>query len=249
MKIKEITPVIICKDSRLHIEKTLKSLSDFETVILYDNGSTDDTLEIAKKFTNVKLYKGSFVGFGRTKNKAASLSPTDWILSIDSDEVLTDELIDELKKLNPNISNVVYKINRTNLFMGKPILHSGWNPDWIVRIYNRTHTKFSDVEVHESILIRPDTVVQKLHGRIIHYAVDDVTDFLIKTSKYSKIRRRKQKKTGYLYAFLRASFAFFRTYILKRGFLDGPEGLTIAVSNFNGVFFKYIRYCIKKGER
>jgi glycosyltransferase involved in cell wall biosynthesis len=239
--IENITPVIITKNSELYMDECLKSLENFKEVIVYDNGSTDKTIDICKSYQNVKVNTGEFFGFGPTKNLAATLAKTEWILSIDSDEVVTPELLEEIKKLDLSNQNSVYKINRQNLFMKCPVKYSGWNPDWIVRIYNKKHTSFCNQKVHESIQIHKNTNVILLKGRLKHYAVNDLSDFLIKTARYSSIERENQKCYPPFVIFFRALFAFFRTYILKKGFLDGYKGLVISVGNFNGVFFKYMQ--------
>lgn len=235
-----ITPVIITKNSELHLDECLKSLESFKEVIVYDNGSTDETIKIAKSYPNVKVHTGKFLGFGPTKNFAATLAKTDWILSIDSDEVVTPELFEEIKELDLSDPTKVFKINRENLFMKSVIKHSGWNPDWIIRIYNKKHTSFSDQKVHESIMLHKNTKVISLKGRLTHYAVNDLSDFLIKAARYSSIERENQKCHLPIIIFFRAMFAFFRTFILKKGVLDGYRGLIISVGQFNGVFFKYM---------
>lgn len=244
-KIEAITPVIITKNAKHHLKECLESLRAFKEVVIYDNGSTDETIKIASNFKNVKVHSGKFLGFGPTKNFAATFAKNDWIFSIDSDEIVAPKLIEEIKKLDLSNPNQVFKINRKNLFLGQEVKHSGWNPDWIVRIYNKKHTSFNDQKVHESIIIHKDTKVIPLKNRLIHYAVDDLTDFLIKAARYSSIERENQKCFSPGVIFFRACFAFFRTYILKRGFLDGYKGVVISVGNFNGVFFKYMQKYIK----
>lgn len=239
--IKNITPVIISKNSELHIEKCLKSLEIFQEVVVYDNGSTDKTLEICKQFPNVKIFIGKFYGFGPTKNHAANLAKTDWVFSIDSDEVATDELIHEIKMVDLSDKTKVFKVNRKNLFLGTAIKHSGWNPDWIARIYNKKHTSFTTQKIHEKIVIHKNTKVESLKGRLIHYAVNDLNDFLIKAAQYSSIKRENQKCHSSTVILFRALFAFFRTFLLKKGFLDGHRGLIISVGQFIGVFFKYMK--------
>jgi len=240
--IEHISAVMIAKDAEAHLEKSLKSLKDFKEVILYDTGSQDQTLKIAQKFPNVAIHQGPFVGFGPTKNKAASLASNDWILSIDSDEVVTSQLLDSLKTLTLQPTKV-YAIRRQNLFLGRPIRHGNWGNDWVKRLYNRSCTRFSDVQVHESLIA---TEVEKIPGHLIHYAVDEVQDFLLKAARYSKLQRQKPKALHPALAFWRGIWAFFRSYILKGGFLDGGAGLVIAVGEFNGVFFKYIDGYYKK---
>lgn len=238
--ISKITPVIITKDSETHLNELLDSLKIFSNIVIYDNGSTDRTIDIAKQYKNVNVHIGYFDGFGSTKNRAASLSPTDWIFSLDSDEIPDRDLLEEISNINTEHTNMLYQIERCNLFLEKPVKHSGWSPDRLIRIYNRTFTSFTSVPVHESILVPNSAVVDTLNGKMKHYAVERIEDFLLKTARYSQLTRPGMKKISPLFIFLRASFAFFKTYILKFGFIDGARGLTIAVSNFNGVFFKYM---------
>ncbi len=232
--ISNISAVMITKNSEKHIKESLESLKDFEEIIIYDNGSCDNTLKIAKQFKNVKIIKGEFYGFGKTKNLAADYAKNDWIFSIDSDEIATEQLIKEIKNISLE-NHTVYAINRKNLFLGKAVKHSGWNPDWIKRLYNKKFTKFSDVEVHESII---SSKVVKLKGRLIHYAVDNTQDTLIKMARYSTMKRKKNYIINPYFALLRASFAFFRTYFVQLGFLDGYAGLIISINRFIGVFHK-----------
>jgi glycosyltransferase involved in cell wall biosynthesis len=241
----DITPVIITKNSEKHLAETLESLQDFRQIIVYDNGSTDSTKEIVNSFQNTKWIDGYFDGFGTTKNRAASFAETDWIFSIDGDEIVTRRLLYSISKLNLDNQNNLYKINRKNLFMGSPVKYSGWNPDWIVRIYNRKYTSFSSSLVHESVEVPENANIKKINGRLLHYAVDNVSDFLIKSANYSKFPRKNMKKYSPSIIFFRALFAFMKTFILQRGFLDGSKGLVISVGNFNGVFFKYMNYYYK----
>ncbi len=242
--IENISVVMIVKNGEKSIKESLLSLKEFKEVIIYLNNSTDRTEEIAKGFSNVKIVKGEFLGFGKTKNRASSFAKNSWILSLDSDESLTDELIEEIKSLNLKEKNRVYAIKRKNLFLGKWVKHSGWNPDFVIRLYNRDFTSFNKNLVHESIIKR-DAKVVELNNYIIHRAIEDIGEFLEKVNRYSSLNRENMRKLSPFTIFLRASFAFFKTYFLRLGFLDGYRGLVIAVSNFNGVFFKYIKFYAK----
>ena len=101
-----ISVVIIVKDGSKTIEKTLNALNQFSDVVVYDNGSTDDTIELAKKFHNVNLIQGDFTGFGPTKNKATTYAQNDWILILDSDEVADDNFVNHLKSQYLNDQSV-----------------------------------------------------------------------------------------------------------------------------------------------
>ena len=240
--IEHISAVMITKDAEAHLKESLESLRDFKEVILYDTGSSDKTLQIAQNFPNVTIYQGPFIGFGPTKNEAASLASNDWILSIDSDEVVTPELLDSLTTLTLQPTRV-YAIHRQNLFLGHPVHHGSWGNDWVKRLYNRSFTRFNDAQVHESLIAKE---MEKISGHLLHYAVDEVQDFLLKAARYSKLQRQKPKALPPALAFWRGVWAFFRSFVLRGGFLDGGAGLVIAVGEFNGVFFKYIDGYYKK---
>lgn len=148
-----ISATILTKNCQTTLAATLASVNRFPEVLIYDSGSTDQTLEIASKFPNVKIINGIFTGFGPTHNTASSHASHDWILSIDSDEILTPELIEEIFHLDLNPSKV-YQINRKNYFNDKWIRWcGGWHPDPVVRLYNRRATRFTDDAVHEKVIV------------------------------------------------------------------------------------------------
>lgn len=241
MLINNITPVIIAKDAKDTITETLKSLTSFSEVILYLNNSTDDTKNIASNYNNVKVIDGEFIGFGPTKNKAGEYSSNKWILSLDSDEVILPELLNEIKELSFENSNEVFVIKRDNYFLGKEVKYSGWGKDYLLRIYNKSKHKFNDNMVHEFVVIKDDTIKKTLKNSFKHNAVQDINQFLYKVAKYSDLASKDKKTCSFLVVLLKAKFAFFKTYFLQLGFLDGWRGFFIALSNFNGKFFRYTK--------
>ena len=237
-----VTVTILTKNSEKYLAKCLDALQDFDEVIVLDNGSEDDTLSIARGYSNVKIIEHPFIGFGPMKNLAAQNARNDWILSIDSDEILTAQLLDAIRRLNPEPKNRVYTMNRLNHYRQKPIRCCGWYPDVVARLYNRTHTRFSDAMVHESLIIKPDTRKIGLEGQILHYPFDSAAALIEKMQNYSTLYAEEKKRASSpAKAFWRACFSFFKNYIFRRGFLCGYEGLLISVSNANGVFYKYIK--------
>jgi len=239
--IKDISVVIMAKDAQATINKCLESLVEFGEVILYLNDTTDNTKEIASKFDNVKVIDGEFLGFGPTKNKAAKYSSNDWILSLDSDEVLSSNFVENLKQLTLNLNNV-YSILRTNFYKQSQIKHC-WGNDIIVRLYNKTKTSFIDQKVHEYVITDGfDTI--ELDGFVEHYPYSTVTDFIVKLDRYSTIFAQDnvgRKSSSPLKAFFNSQFSFLKTYFIKRGFLDGYAGLVIAFSHMATNFYKYIK--------
>ncbi|MDB3870281.1 glycosyltransferase family 2 protein [Candidatus Thioglobus sp.] len=236
-----ISIVIIVKDGSKTIKATLDALTQFSDVVLYDNGSTDDTLTIVDKYPNVNLIQGDFSGFGPTKNKAVTYAKHDWILSLDADEVANSEFLENLKKIKLN-QKTVYQIFRKNFYKNTHVKHC-WNNDKIVRLYYRKETQFDNKKVHERIESKQMSV-ELLTGFIDHYPYNNITDFIKKLDIYSSEFARDnvgKKSSSPAKAILNGGFSFFKTYFLKRGFLDGYAGLVIAFSHMATNFYKYIK--------
>ncbi|HLD23201.1 MAG TPA: glycosyltransferase family 2 protein [Sulfuricurvum sp.] len=237
-----VSAVMIVKNGARTIQRSLESLKQFDDVIVYDNGSTDGTQAIAAQYPNVRLIEGEFDGFGPTKNRAASYAVHDWVLIIDSDEVVDEELLLALQSesLDPE---TIYIVNFLAYYKEILIRYCGWNNQKIRRLYNKTVTRFNDNFVHENII---DEGMKKLPiaGNMKHYSYMSITDFIIKVDRYStlfatdNVGRIKSSPTK---AFFNALYSFFRTYILKRGFLDGYAGLVISFSHMATNFYKYIK--------
>lgn len=234
--------VIIVKDGANTIEQALNALCKIDDVVVYDNGSTDGTQDIARKYKNVHLVEGPFSGFGPTKNKAASFAKHDWILALDSDEVADEELITDISNKQLDIKKI-YSINRQTCYKDIKIKYCGWNNEKIKRFYNKTVTQFNDNFVHEDILSH-GFEIEELKGNIQHYSYTSISDFIIKMDRYSTLfaeEKRGKKKSSPVKAISSSIFAFFQTYIFRKGFLDGYAGLLIAYTRANVVFYKYIK--------
>jgi glycosyltransferase involved in cell wall biosynthesis len=240
----ELSAVIITRNAAATLARTLDALEDVDEVVVYDNGSTDGTLELAARYPNVALHQGEFHGFGPTKRHAVSLARHDWIVSLDADEAPDARWLESLAGWLPTAdSRQVVEVHRENWMLGKPVRHAGWGNDWLVRVFHRREHNFSEAMVHESVTLGQATQIARLDGCLTHLAVTELAQFLDKINRYSEIRARSDKLRVYPVALivLKAAFAFFRTYLLQRGFLDGWRGLVIAVSNANGVFWKYMK--------
>lgn len=244
-----ISAVMIVKNGAITIQKTLESLLAFDDVVVYDNGSTDGSQKIAQQFKNVNLIEGEFKGFGWTKNTAASYAKNDWILIIDSDEVVDSQLLNTLqrKKLN---EKSVYILNFLAFYKQIQIKYCGWNNQKIKRVYNKSITSFNDNHVHEDI-ITDSMNVEELEGNVEHYSYHSITDFIIKADRYSTLFADDnvgKKSSSPLKAFFNGLYSFIKTYIFKRGFLDGYAGLIIAFSHAVTNFYKYIKLYEKNKE-
>ncbi len=248
--IRQISVVYISRNAAVTLADSLDSVREFEDVVVWDNGSADDTLRIASSYPNVTVFKGDFMGFGPSKNFAATLAANDWILSLDTDEIVCPRLLAALRSWPTDDPHVVGEILRDNYFLGKAIRHGGWGGDWLVRLYHRHTLTFGDDMVHEAIRHGPDTRRVRMDGVLKHMTVTDLGQLLRKADHYSELRRTTTKCFPPWLICLKAAFAFIRCYFLQAGFLSGWRGLVIAWSNANGVFFKYFKvYADRKGPR
>lgn len=242
MNLDDISVTVLAKNSEKYIKEVFQALSPFGEVLLYDTGSTDSTIEIGQKFANVRVLQKPFIGFGPTHNLASEAAKHDWILSIDSDEIVTPELVKAISKENPN-SEAVYSFPRHNYFNGKFIKWCGWYPDRQIKLYNKTRTKFSNDQVHEAIISKNMRLIS-LQAPIIHYSYGSISDFLLKMQSYSTLfanQNKGKKKSSLTKALSHGFFAFFKSYILKKGFLCGYEGYVISAYNGHTAYYKYLK--------
>lgn len=244
-----ISVTILTKNSSQYLREVLEALKIFDEVLVYDTGSADNTCEITKDFPNVTLKEGPFIGFGETHNVASSLAKNDWILSVDSDEVMTPDLASEITNLSLE-HNTVYSFPRKNFYQGKWIRCCGWHPDRQHRLYNRQITRFSDAKVHESIITK-GLILKSLKNAVIHYPYKNTTDFLAKMQSYSELfaeQNQGKRKSSTITAIGHALFTFFKSYFLKRGLLGGRQGFHISIYNANTAFYKYIKLAERNKE-
>lgn len=237
-----ISVTILTKNSQSYLKEVLEALTSFEEVLVCDTGSTDHTMEIAKTFPNVKIVEQAFIGFGPTHNLASSLAKNDWILSIDSDEIATPELVKEIKKLDLNPNNV-YSFPRNNEYRGKWIKWCGWYPDQQVRLYHRLSTSFTKAQVHEAVITTGMQIV-RLKSPLRHYSYASVDDFLNKMQSYSSLfaaQNQGKKSSSLCKAVLHGFFAFFKSYFIKRGIIGGREGFEISFYNGATAYYKYLK--------
>lgn len=240
--LQNISVTILTKNAQRMLQECLHALSAFAEVVVLDNGSTDATLDIAKKFANVRLHQEPFIGFGPLHNRAAELAAHDWILSIDSDEIVTFALCAEIQSLLLD-QNCVYSFPMENYFNNKRITCCGWHPDRHVRLYNRNQTRFTDAAVHEGVIAATMREI-KLKHPVRHYSYACVADFLTKMQRYSDqfaAQHAGKRSSGPLKAVLRGGFAFFKSYVLQKGLCHGYEGLLISAYNGHTAFYKYLK--------
>lgn len=238
-----LSVVIICKNEAAVIGSTLQSLHGLtDDIIVYDNGSTDNTLEVAHQF-KVQVHQGSWQGFGKTKAKANSLAKYNWILSLDADESIDEELKQSLLELPFSDEKIVYDLRFKNFLGNKLLKHGEWGNDSHIRLFNRKIIHWNDAPVHETLIMPQDIKVKRLKGFVLHQTMKDLNDYAQKMVHYAMLNAEKYYREGKKYSWFRIrlspGFNFLNYYILKLGFLDGYEGYVCAKMTAYYTFLKY----------
>ncbi len=231
----QVSVIIITKDEELYIAEAIESAKFADEVVILDSGSTDKTCDIARDL-GAKVYHHEWLGFGAQKNKAVSLAKNDWVFVLDADERITKELSVEINKLSAreDKENAFY-VARLNYFFGKAITSCGLYPDYSIRFFNRKKGQFNNVQVHESV--QTEGKVGVLNYHMIHFAYNDISEFIDKQNKYSSLNKKKNKYN----ALFSPVWTFFKLFIIKQGFRDGWTGFLISVLYAQYTFWKYIK--------
>ena len=236
-----ISVIIITFNEAEKIERCLESVLWADEIIVLDSNSSDDTRERCAPFTS-QVYTTDWPGYGPQKNRALSLAESSWVLSLDADEVISDDLTREIQHVIKESEFEGYSIPRLTTYCGKFLHHGGWWPDYTTRLFRREHGKFSDNRVHERLIIEGQ--ISKLKNPILHYRSDSLDDTLDRMNRYSTIwsqEHQHKRKGGLFIGFLHAFWHFNKTYFLRAGFRDGREGLLMAISSSIGSFYKYVK--------
>lgn len=236
---------LIVKNEAKNLEACLPTVEGWvDEIVILDSGSTDNTEAVARQYTQHFYSNKEWPGFGKQRQIAQQYVQSDYVLWLDADEKVTPELKESvLKAVSANKENTLYKVNRLSAAFGKFIYHSGWSPDWLVRLYRVQDTQYNDALVHEKVVEKPEHATQKLDGRLLHHTYDNLHHYINKTTGYLKAwadEREGRKKSGLTTALLHAFAAFLRMYIFKRGFLDGKHGFILAWLTMHTTFIKYI---------
>jgi glycosyltransferase involved in cell wall biosynthesis len=247
-----VSVTIITKNEELSIKRCLQSVSWADEVIVLDSGSTDRTVEIAREMGAKVTVSDDWPGFGPQKNRALDLATGNWIFSLDADEWVTPELGEEIRStISGNPAFDTYRLPRSSSFCGRFMRHSGWWPDYVVRLFRRGTARFSDDIVHERTLVDGD--VGTLRNPLLHETYVDLEDMQEKFNRYSTLGAQTLHKRGARGGLGKASLhglsAFIRTYLLRRGFLDGREGFMLAVANAEVAYYKYVKLLLLSSPR
>ncbi len=238
-----VSIVIITKNEADIIASCIhKSRLITDDIVVIDNGSTDDTLDIANTY-GCRVYKKTWDGYGANKNKGIEAAKYDWILSIDADEVPDEQLIKSLHKLRLDDPAVVYDIKFRSYFGKKPIHFGSWGRDHHIRLFNRTLVKWSETIVHETLIFPEHVQTKKINGHIHHYSVKNIDEYDGKGTYYAKLSAKKYyrngKRSNVIKLYISPIFGFLKNYIIYLGFLDGREGWNIAKTTVKNTHRKY----------
>jgi glycosyltransferase involved in cell wall biosynthesis len=240
---RRISATILTRDSVRRLADVLDALAWCDEIVVLDTGSTDDTLAVARRYPNVSIHRldGAFPGFGRAHREAVALAMHDWILSIDSDEVISPALADEIVALRL-CRRTVYTVPFRNHFNGRQIRSCGWHGEWHERLFHRQVTNFCASAVHEKVQTR-DLAIVALSQPVDHYSYESIDDFLRKMRVYSQLFAdqnvgRKTSSPGR--AVRHGAWAFVKSFVLQKGFLDGYEGFVISAYKAQTAFWKYL---------
>jgi glycosyltransferase involved in cell wall biosynthesis len=240
-----LSAIIITRNEAHNLYDCLQSMQGLvDEIIVVDSQSTDATVAIAKQHGAKVAQPADWPGFGPQKNRALDLATCDWVFSIDADERVTPELACEIKSLlETGGAEVAYKLPRLSSYCGKFIHHAGWQPDYVLRLFKRGTARFSDDLVHERVVTQQP--VHALKNHLLHYSYLNFSQVLSKVDAYSTASAKQAyargKRSSVAGALGHGAWAFFRTYVIRRGFLDGGHGLALSISNAETSYYKYLK--------
>ena len=238
----KVSAAIITHDSGPALDRCLATLEFCDEVLVLDQHSTDETAAVCARH-GARLEQTEWLGFGPTKQKAADLCRNRWVLSIDSDELVTPELRAAILALPDQPEPAAFAVNRLSRFLGHWIRHGGWHPDWIVRLFDRDRAGFDSKPVHEAI--HTEGVVGRLDGLLHHDAYESMEQYIAKLDRYTTAAaaelHEQGRRCGPADAVLRAQAAFWRMWILQGGILDGWAGTVLCNCSAFYVLSKYVK--------
>ncbi len=236
--------VLIVKNEAYGLARCLEKLSWADELIVFDAGSTDNTVEIAKKYTPKVYQDFDWQGFGIQRQRAQEKATADWIFMIDADELMTDQLQSSIQQVvSGNDQTKVYAIPRLSWCFGDFIRYSGWYPDYVTRLYPRVKAGYGDDRVHEKLRFGSELSEQRISGDLLHYTYRDLEHYLVKSAGYAKAwaeqRAERGKTTNLMTGILHGIGCFIKMYFIHVGFLDGRQGFLLALLSAHSTFAKY----------
>ncbi len=249
-----LTVIVITKNEETAIGRCLESVRWADEIIVVDSGSTDRTLAIARQLGALVHVTSDWPGPGPQRNRAIAHATQDWVLALDADEWVSSALRDEVRAIiGGTLRHDAYRIPRLSSFCGRYMRHGGWWPDHVTRLFRRGCASYSDGLVHDHLLCEGS--VGTLEQHLLHESFRDLEEVLEKVNGYSTpgalMLRQEGRRGSLAIAVAHGLWAFFRTYILRAGFLDGRHGFMLAISNCEGTYYKYLKLMLlsEKGDK
>lgn len=238
-----LSAVVVTLNEEANIVECLKSVHFADEIVVVDSQSSDSTVQLAKRFTD-KVYQTTFEGYGKLKNDAMAKASGDWILSIDADERVSPRLAEEIAEVVGTDSNCSgYLMPRRTFFLGRWIMHGGWYPGYVLRLFRKDSASFSNALVHENVAVSGD--VGKLEGELLHYSDPNLKRYLSKLDRFTDLSSQalfeNGRRTGFNDLLFRPTFMFWKMYFFKLGILDGMQGLILSLLSAVHVFIKYVK--------
>lgn len=237
----KLSAVIITYNEGDRLEECLKSVSFCDEVIVVDSGSTDSTVELAKKYTE-KVFHHEWEGYSKQKKYAVELAQNPWVLLVDADERVSPELSYEIQLLREEDGINGYYIKRELYFMGRKLRYGGAGSDWVLRLFKKDDYRISDSDVHEIIEVGGKTA--KLKGTIQHYSYRNLSDYFNRFNRYTSLGAVARYKKGIKPSFVqnfRVFYEFIARYFIRAGFLDGYPGFVYAMVSSFYAWMKYAK--------
>jgi glycosyltransferase involved in cell wall biosynthesis len=250
----KLSVVIICFNEEKNIGRCIDSVKDVaDEILILDSYSTDQTVAIAESKGAI-VKQEVFKGFIEKKNKVVELASYDYVLSLDADETLEPLLADSIRQVKKNYANRAYRMNRCSNYCGKFIRHGSWYPDSKIRLFDRRIGRWGGTNPHDKVLLQENTGVEHLKGDILHYSYHTISEHVIQNDKLSSLAATAQygegKETNMINIFGRPFWAFFVSYVIRAGFLDGLYGFVIAIQIAHMTFLKHIKlYLLNKSAK
>ncbi len=238
-----LSVVIITYNEERNIGRCIGSVSGVaDEIIVLDSFSTDRTTEIAASM-GARVHRQHFRGYIDQKNLAMQLASHTYILSLDADEALDERLAASIREAKKDFSARAYSMNRCTSYAGHFIRRGLWYPDRKTRLFDRRIAQWGGLNPHDKIILGHSVPVTHLPGEILHYSFHSPEDLVWQNNRLSSIAAASLyaagRRSNWIRMIIRPAWAFFNGYILRRGFLDGPDGFTIAVNSAHQVFLKY----------
>ena len=241
-----VSVVIVTKDEERNIRDALESVRDFEDIVVLDAFSTDGTPAICREYTS-RVYQQEWRGYARQKQAAVDRAEKQWVLILDADERVTPELKKEISERIQEAAFSGYYLPRKSFFLGRWMRHSGWWPDYILRLFRKETAYIEPREVHEKVVV--NGAVGYLKEPLEHYTYRTISDYIRKMENYSTLSAQEQgdKKDAPLISMALNPFAvFIKMFFLRQGFRDGMHGFILAGLYSFYTFLKYAKIWEKR---